>query len=210
MLRQSLSVLFLIILFSSCQQNLSKDNAIAKNNIKSDSITIGQKHIITSNVLNENRQILISLPDGYANSNASYPVLYLTDGFKNMEHVRGYVEILTRTGNIPPIKIVGIKSVNRERNFTLTKTESNQKSGGGKQFLSFIETELIPYIHSTYKTNSFRVLEGQYLGGLFADSTLIKKPEIYQSFIIMSPDFWWNNEELTNKAKICLKNNPTL
>ena len=210
MLRQSLSVLFLIILLSSCQQNLSKEDSIAKNNIKSDSITIGQKHIITSNVLNEDRQILISLPDGYATSNANYPVLYLTDGFQNIEHVRGSVEILTRTGNIPPMIIVGVKSINRGKDFTFTKSKNNPKSGGGNQFLEFLETELIPYIDTTYRTNSFRVLEGHSLGGLFAASALIEKPEIFQGFIIMSPALWWNGEELTNKVKTFFKSYPNL
>ncbi len=210
MLKQSLFALSLIILFSSCQQNFNKKNTGIENTKNSDSITIGLKHIITSKILNEDRQIIISLPEGYAKSNANYPVLYLTDGFQNIEHVRGSVEILTRTGNIPPIIIVGIKSVNRERDFILTKTESNPKSGGGKQFLAFIETELIPYIDSTYRTNSFRVLEGHSLGGLFAASTLIEKPEIFQGFIIMSPAFWWNNEELTNKAKVFFKTNSNL
>lgn len=206
MLRQPLLVLFLITLFSSCQQNLSIDNSVAENNIKSDSITIGLKHIITSNVLNEDRQILISLPDGYAASNANYPVLYLTDGFQNIEHVRGSVEILTRTGNIPPIIIVGIKSIDRKKDFTPINTESTSS----KQFLGFIETELIPYIDTTYRTHPFRLLEGHSLGGLFAASTLLEKPEIFQGFIIMSPAFWWNGEELTKKAKIFFKSNPNL
>lgn len=206
MLRQPLLVLFLITLFSSCQQNLSIDTSVAENNIKSDSITIGLKHIITSNVLNEDRQILISLPDGYAASNANYPVLYLTDGFQNIEHVRGSVEILTRTGNIPPIIIVGIKSIDRKKDFTPINTESTSS----KQFLGFIETELIPYIDTTYRTHPFRLLEGHSLGGLFAASTLLEKPEIFQGFIIMSPAFWWNGEELTKKAKIFFQSNPNL
>lgn len=210
MLRQSLFTLSLIILFSSCQQNFNKENTSLKNTKQSDSVTIGLKYIITSKILNEDRQIIISLPDDYAKNNAKYPVLYLTDGLQNIEHVRGSVEILTRTGNIPPIIIVGIKSVNRERDFTPTNTESNPKSGGSKQFLEFIETELITYIDTTYRTNSFRILEGHSLGGLFAASTLIEKPEIFQSFIIMSPAFWWNGEELTNKAKVFFKSNPNL
>lgn len=201
MLRQSLFMLTLIVLFSSCQKDSGIDNSDVRKNIKSDSITIGSVHTLASKVLNEDRQIIISLPEGYKKSNSSYPVLYLTDGFQNIEHVRGSVELLTRTGNIPPIIIVGIKSVDRVRDFTLTSSKENAKSGGGKKFLTFIESELIPYIDTTYRTNAFRVLEGHSLGGLFAASTLLEKPELFQGFIIMSPAFWWNGEELTQKVK---------
>jgi predicted alpha/beta superfamily hydrolase len=210
MLRQLLLVLSLFILFSSCHKDFSEENSVVKTNVKSDSISIGSIHTITSKILGENREIIISLPDDYTKSNSNYPVLYLTDGFQNIEHVRGSVEILTRTGNIPPIIIVGVKSINRVRDFTFTHNKNKLKSGGGKQFLTFLETELIPYIDKTYRTNAFQILEGHSLGGLFTASTLIEKPELFQGFIIMSPALWWNNEELTQKAKTFFTTNPNL
>ena len=200
MLKHSLVLLSLIALFFSCQKKTTNDHSITENSTKSDSITIGATHTISSKILNEDREIIISLPEGYTKSNATYPVLYLTDGFQNIEHVRGSVEILTRTGNIAPVIIVGIKSINRLRDFTYTSNENQLKSGGGKDFLAFIETELIPYIDKTYRTNTFRILEGHSLGGLFTASTLIEKPDIFQAYIVISPSFWWNDQELTKKA----------
>ena len=210
MLKQFLLILSLIILFSSCQKNLNKDNSTVKNNIKSDSITIGVIHTLTSKVLNEEREIIISLPEDYEKSKSNYPVLYLTDGFQNIEHVRGSVELLTRTGHIPPIIVVGIKSIDRVRDFTYTKSENDTNSGRGKQFLTFIESELIPYINDSYRTNNFKILEGHSLGGLFTASTLLEKPDLFQSYIIMSPAFWWNEEELTQKAKTFFSTQPNL
>lgn len=211
MLRQSLFLLSIIPLFLSCQQNFNKESTDQSTIKKSDAITIGLKHTITSEILNEDRQIIISLPKDYAKSSASYPVLYVTDGFQNIEHIRGSVEILTRTGNIPPIIIVGIKSINRVRDFTFTASKNRPKSGGGgNQFLKFIETELIPHVDTTYRTNDFKILEGHSLGGLFSAATLIEKPNLFQAFIIMSPAFWWNNEELTQKAQTFFIANPNL
>ncbi len=210
MLRQTLSLLLLMTLFYSCQQNSSTKEVITKNNIESDAFSIGQKISIPSEILNEDRQIIISLPEGYSKSNANYPVLYLTDGFQNIEHVRGAVEILTRTGNIPPMIIVGIKSIDRERDFTPTPIKSNPKSGGSKAFLTFIETELIPYIDSNYRTHPFRILEGHSLGGLFAANTLLEKPNLFDAYIIMSPSLWWNQQEILKKASPFFKSNPDL
>ncbi|WP_321345204.1 alpha/beta hydrolase-fold protein [uncultured Draconibacterium sp.] len=202
--------LSLIILFGGCQKASDKDRFITDNKIKSDSITIGAIHTLTSKVLNEEREIIISLPVDYEKSKSSYPVLYLTDGFQNIEHVRGSVELLTRTGHIPPLIIVGIKSVDRVRDFTYSQSESQPKSGGAEKFLSFIESELIPYINTNYRANGFNVLEGHSLGGLFAASTLMQNPDLFQAFIIMSPALWWNKEKLTQKAESFFTNHPNL
>jgi tetratricopeptide (TPR) repeat protein len=106
--------------------------------------------------------------------------------------------------------VVGIESTNRMRDFTYTVSENNPGSGGGKKFLDFIESELIPHIDSNYRTNSFRVLEGHSLGGLFTASTLMEEPDLFDGFIIMSPALWWNGEELTKKAKTFFTGHPNL
>ena len=210
MLKKSLLTLLVIVLFFSCKKTSVKDSFASDNTIQSDSITIGSIHTLTSKVLNEERDIIISLPEGYEESKSSYPVLYLTDGFQNIEHVRGSVELLTRTGHIAPMIIVGIKSIDRVRDFTYTASENDIKSGGGKQFLAFIESELIPYIDDTYRTNNFKILEGHSLGGLFTAATLLEKPDLFQGYIIMSPALWWNGEELTQKAKTFFTTQPKL
>jgi predicted alpha/beta superfamily hydrolase len=165
---------------------------------------------LKSEILQEDRPVIISLPDGYDSSNSEYPVLYLTDGLQNIWHVVGTLELLTRTGSVPPMIVVGIESTNRLRDFTLTEGENFPGSGGGKKFLAFIEKELIPLVESNYRTIPFRVLEGHSLGGLFAASALMEKPDLFDGYIVMSPSFWWNGEELTQNAEVFFKNHPEL
>lgn len=210
MLKHFLLVVTIFFLFNRCQNDFTNDHSNSKSKVESDLVSIGTTYTITSKILNEDRQIIISLPEEYTKTNSSYPVLYLTDGFQNIEHVRGSVEILTRTGNIPPIIIVGIKSINRILDFTFTSSQNSPQSGGGKNFLAFIESELIPYIDGSYRTNAFKILEGHSLGGLFAATTLIENPNLFQGFIIMSPSLWWNGEELTEKAKTFFENHSNL
>ena len=196
-----IKILFSVTLFSlmlfGCQTN-QKETTIKKKEIKkTEKLSIGTKQIISSTILNENRPIIISLPKNYDTSNAEYPVLYLTDGLQNIWHTLGTLEVLTRTGSIPPIIVVGIESTNRMRDFTLTASENNPGSGGGKKFLTFLEKELIPYIESNYRTHTYRILEGHSLGGLFTASTFMENPDLFNGYIVMSPSFWWNKEELT-------------
>ena len=50
---------------------LSKDNQL---------LGLGTQYILKSKILHEERPIIISLPHGYENNDANYPVLYLLDG----------------------------------------------------------------------------------------------------------------------------------
>jgi len=210
MLKKTIYSLLLVILFTSCQKKINKEISTNKDFETEDSLVIGSKHVFASKIMDEDRPIIISLPKGYKESDANYPVLYLTDGLQNIWHVIGTVEVLTRTGNIPPMIIVGIESTNRDRDFSPTPNENWPKSGGGPKYLDFIENELIPYIETNYRTHPFRVLEGHSLGGLFTASVLINKRELFNAHIIMSPSLWWNEHEIINKAKVFFKSHPNL
>ena len=63
----------------------NKNILLSEKSTKLDSITIGSIHTLTSKFLEEDREIAISLPEGYEKSKSSYPVIYLTDGFQNIE-----------------------------------------------------------------------------------------------------------------------------
>lgn len=210
MIKSLTTSLLLLLLLTGCQSETTPETPTPEKPAQPTELTLGTKLSIHSNNLNENRPIIISLPKDYATSKAHYPVLYLTDGLQNIWHVMGTIEVLSRTGSVPPMIVVGIESKDRIRDFTLTTSENHPGSGGGKKFLNFIESELIPYVDSHYRTNSFKVLEGHSLGGLFAASTLLEKPNLFDGFIIMSPALWWNGEALTQTAEPFFKNHPDL
>ena len=88
---------------------LSKDHQL---------LGLGRQYILKSGILEEERPIIISLPLGYENNDANYPVLYLLDGLGNIKHEIGTVELLTDSGIIPPMIIVGIESLDRSRDLT--------------------------------------------------------------------------------------------
>lgn len=164
-------------------------------------ISLASSFSMHSQVLDEDRTVVVALPAGYASSHASYPVLYLLDGEQNIWHVAGSVEVLTRTGAMPPVIIVGVKSENRMRDFTPSSVEGVPYSGGGRKFLNFMSAELVPYIEANYRTHPYRLLEGHSLAGLFAVNTFLENTQLFDAYIVMSPAMWWNNEEMTKKGK---------
>jgi len=163
--------------------------------------TIASEFTLSSRILGEDRPILVSLPANYDRTRSTYPVLYLLDGRQNIMHVAGSVEVLSRTGQMPPMIIVGIPSLNRERDLTPSHMDGFRESGGGPRFLDFIEKELMPHIDRTYRTHPYRVLEGHSLGGARTAYALLNRPGMFDAYIVMSPAMWWNLEELTEQAR---------
>lgn len=200
----------LIIITLGCDKNSNEQLVNTKETPFNTSLNLGTRDTISSKLLSEKRPIIISLPKGYEKGTSNYPVLYLTDGVQNIWHVLGTIEVLTRTGSIPPVIIVGIESLDRNRDFSPTVIENKPKSGGGLKYLEFMEKELIPFIDSNYRTQPFRILEGHSMGGLFAAYALMEKPKLFNAHIIMSPSFWWNNEEFINKSGPFFKSNQDL
>lgn len=134
MLKITIYTFLLVLLFSSCQSKLNTNISSEKDYIKEEPLTIGSKSMFSSKIMGEDRPIIISLPQNYTESNADYPVLYLTDGLQNIWHTIGTVEVLTRTGSIPPMIIVGVESTNRDRDFSPTVDKNWPRSGGGPKF----------------------------------------------------------------------------
>lgn len=209
---------FIIILFQfnisaqiSEKIELTKDNKL---------LGLGKQFILKSEILEETRPFIISLPHEYENNDAHYPVLYLLDGLGNIKHEIGTVELLTDSGIIPPMIIVGIESLDRSRDLTPSNagkdvfggvgTSGIPQSGGALKFLQFLEEELIPFVESNFRTHPYRLLEGHSFGGLFSTYTLMEKPDIFDAFIVQAPALWWNKEEMTAKAKTFFKSNSHL
>jgi len=74
-----------------------------------DKIFIGETITIKSEVLDEERQMLVYLPAGYEGASAEYPVLYLLDGGYHFHHVTGIVQFLSSQGLMPQTIVVAIQ-----------------------------------------------------------------------------------------------------
>ena len=179
---------------------------------------LGETVEIQSKELGEKRVLNIYLPEGYKKSDtARYRVIYLLDGSGNEDfpHIAGLVQFYEMMWLMPKTIVVGIANVDRKRDFTFpvdkkkyTDTGSSYwftafaakamqypKAGHSAKFIAFMEKELQPYITSHYPTGQ-RTIIGQSLGGLMATEFLVKKPQLFDDYIIVSPSLWWDDESL--------------
>ena len=168
-----------------------------------------ERLVIKSQVLGEERTVLVRVPAAYARGSERFAVLYMTDGDAHIQHTSGTVSFLARNARMPEMIVVGITNTDRTRDLTPTRVEQmpgnpNARfptSGGADKFLKFIETELIPLVESKYRTQPYRALAGHSLGGLFAVHALVSKPELFNSYIAVSPSLQWDNFMMIDRAK---------
>lgn len=173
---------------------------------------------LKSEVLGEERVVLVRTPVGYETNNLKYPVLYMTDGDGHMGHTASTVEFLARNGRISDLIVVGVTNTDRTRDLTPAKsTEKNPAgelrfptAGGADNFLKFFETELIPEIEKQYRVQPYRIFAGHSLGGLFAIHAMITKPGLFNSYVAVSPSLQWENAEALKRAEDFLKNQKEL
>jgi predicted alpha/beta superfamily hydrolase len=210
------TILVTILLFT--QQVFAQQN-IPINTHNSKPFILGVINEIESIQLHEKRILNIYLPEGYnTNDTMHYPVIYLLDGSADEDfiHIAGLVQFnnFSWINRVPKSIVVGIANTDRKRDFSFPSTVASDKtrmptSGKSANFISFIEKELQPYIESKYKTNSDKMLIGQSLGGLLATEILLKKPALFNKYIIISPSLWWDNGSLLKMESSVLHENFT-
>lgn len=174
---------------------------------------------IESKVLGETRTILVRTPASYATGAQSYPVLYMTDGDRQLPHTAATADFLSREGRMPEVILVGISNTDRTRDLTPTRVETLQQdgrtlrfptSGGGEKFLTFLETEVIPHVEKTYRTQPYRVFAGHSFGGLFALQALFSRPKLFNAIIAVSPALIWDDRWAIRRATELVEKNPEL
>ena len=158
-----------------------------------------------SEVLGEERVILVRTPPGYQRNAARYPVLYMTDGDAHIAHTSSTVEFLARNGRMSELIVVGITNTDRTRDLTPTVAALDgaqfPNSGGADKFLKFIETEVIPQVESRYRTQPYRIFAGHSFGGLFAIHAMLSRPDLFDAFISVSPSLQWDKEVELKRAE---------
>ena len=202
-MKKSFLTLFVIVsVFISHAQNDTK-------------IVLGNIDSIDSKILKEKRKIWVHVPNNAQNGGlyapVKYPVVYLLDGDAHFYSVVGMIQQLSSVnGNAicPEMIVVGIPNTDRTRDLTPTHVDiaammdsaSARSSGGGEQFTSFIEKEVIPYIEANYPALPYRTLIGHSLGGLTVINTLLNHKELFNSYISIDPSMWWDTRKLLTKA----------
>jgi uncharacterized protein len=175
----------------------------------SDKIIIGKVDSVYSGILKEKRKVWVYVPNmksGMQTTSQRYPVVYLLDGDGHFESVAGMIQQLSQVnGNtvVPEMIVVGIPNTDRTRDLTPTHIISDppmmdsnfsKTTGGGENFTSFLEKELIPHIDSIYPTQPFRLLIGHSFGGLTVMNIITNHTKLFNAYIAIDPSMWYDKQ----------------
>lgn len=152
---------------------------------------------LDSAVLKEKRTITVQLPKSYATQpNKKYPVIYRLDGKENLPLISSVLARLQEANAAPEVIIVAIENTDRMRDLYPTINQEPQGpvgiGGGAAKFLSFIKSELIPFVENKYRTHDFRVIAGASAAGVFVLYALQTEPTLFQAHLAYSPAVWWD------------------
>jgi predicted alpha/beta superfamily hydrolase len=167
-----------------------------------DNITFGKYRYVHSEIMGEDRQLYVYLPDDYKSSNESYPVVFqLYSHFMHNYYLPAIrtADLMGSNGQAPKMIVVGIK--NQEFRYRDLLPEDHW---GGKSeidiFLKFFETELIPFTEENYRVNEYRILSAPQAGAAFGIYAMSVKPNLFNAFFLTSP-FWVESSRETLLSK---------
>ena len=111
--------------------------------------------------------------------------------------------------HVPEMIVVAIPETDRVRDsastrslqgFTGKRDEGFASSGGGDNFLRFLEQELVPYIDKEFSTSSYRIYCGYSFTGLSVIDAFLDKGPLFDAFLMIDPSWWWDDYAMEKRA----------
>jgi predicted alpha/beta superfamily hydrolase len=203
----------LVLLSAGCARSCCPDDAagLAHGPFPRYSLANTEVRILPRSASGRAYQLYVSLPDSFDDDPSQrYPVLYLCDGYWDFALVRGIYSNLRFDQAVPEMIIVGFgypgdnPNYGRLRRFDLTPVPATYEgaqfdgpSGHAQDFLSVIESDIIPLVEREYHGDpGYRVLAGSSLGGLFALYAMFARPGLFVGYVAASPAAQWADDWL--------------
>ena len=176
-------------------------------------IVVGSTHRIRSNVYGDEQVLTVRLPRGYADDpTRRYPILFSVDGgpdqdFELLAGVAAEAELST---SFEPFILIGVHTQDRYRQLTpamtrlpLERLRENFRDrmvpGGADRFRDYLERDVIPWASARYRSDR-RILTAASLGGLFVLETFLRRPELFDDYIALTPSLWWDDGRIVDEA----------
>lgn len=145
--------------------------------------------------------VQIQVPAGEAPAGGR-PVIYALDGGWTFATFTDTLRIQSgrpEVTGVAPAVVVGITLAEGGRQADLT-------APGAARFLEFLEHRLMPAIEGELSIDRRRrTLFGHSLGGLFALTVLLNRPELFDTYVAASPSLWWKDQAILAEAGAALR-----
>lgn len=156
-------------------------------------------YTITSDKLQESREVIVRTPPFYKEGN-TYPVVYVLDGEWNFEFVASYLDYMTDNEALPQMIVTGVKNVNRNRDYVPRADQFFADTGEADVFLSFVKDEWVTKLENDYPSNGKRIIVGHSFGGVFSLHAFFKEPELFDANMAFGASAWIGDRVLFEEA----------
>ena len=163
---------------------------------------------INSQLLNEQRKLIVYTPAQYSYAeNQKFEMIYVFDAQAREIFDMVQSTMAFKNNNICPMIVVGVISSDRNEDFLPTNEyketsdKFNGHLGNADKFLNFISDELLPFIDKKYRTLPKRIAVAHSNGGTFITYSFLQKPNLFDSYIAISPDFGYDKMQFVKRFK---------
>ncbi|WP_374164568.1 alpha/beta hydrolase [Arcticibacter sp. MXS-1] len=169
-----------------------------------------QRRTFDSKVLGEQRIFdIYRTAETGGDSGAPCTLLLVLDG---EDHFSAVVDVLSQSEVKAGYGVIAAGLGNKDlrvRDYTPTAVKESSfldpdaiaMTGGGGKFLSFLESELLPHLHSEFRGINRTAIIGHSLGGLEVLHILLERPALFQHYVAIEPSLWYDHHSLLNEAK---------
>ena len=171
MIQKSLPLLFLLFSFIGFSQEVLKKT-------------------ITSDYVDEEREIKIYLPEGYnAEEEKNYPLAIVLDAEYLFDAYVGNAVLFANKDKAPKQIIVGIPMAKTRKKDTYFNVNNGNLTTNNEKFYQFIKNEVILEIESNYKTSPFISIVGEGTAANLIASFLSEQRPLINAYICINPTF---------------------
>jgi predicted alpha/beta superfamily hydrolase len=174
----------------------------------------GQEQLRTTK-LGTPRTVFVALPEGYSGNDRRYNVLVVLDASDKAQFRAAVANVafLADRSVVPPMIVVGVPNgADRTRDLTPVPTGNTatrfRTAGGSSDFADFLTSDVLPMVHSKYRTLPATILAGHSFGGLFAIELAARRPGAFAGVIAMSPSLWWNDSTVVAEYADAIAQSP--
>jgi enterochelin esterase-like enzyme len=192
-IKNAFTLLFISIISTIANTSYAQSPEIKSLNPISE-LSIESKH------LTEGMDFNITLPPSYQSKpNKRYFVL-VNFHPQSQPYLSGLHYWLSHNGEWPWLETIIVTPKKHNADFTKLFETMNSQTGGAP-LLDFLEHDLLAAIDKNYRTNKFRILNGFRGDGTLSLYVLLNHPNLFNAYIISSPNLANNYAKLMSRAK---------